>query len=68
MGVQESLSPSLVAMMLPGGAHHLDFMWSNDLDPEPVVEARKTQMRLLRQWILNKYQAVAARGETIAEL
>ena len=55
-------------MMLPGGAHHLDFMWSNDLDPEPVVEARKTQMRLLRQWILNKYQAVAARGETIAEL
>ncbi len=68
LGVQESLSPSLVAMMLPGGAHHLDFMWSNDLDPEPVIEARKTQMRLLRQWILNKYRAVAARGETIAEL
>lgn len=68
LGVQESLSPSLVAMILPGGAHHLDFMWSNDLDPEPVIEARKTQMKLIRQWMLNKYRAVATRGERIAEL
>ena len=68
LGVQESLSLSLVAMMLPGGAHHLDFMWSNDLDPEPVIEARKTQMKLIRQWMLNKYRAVATRGERIAEL
>ncbi|KUF93383.1 Secreted protein [Phytophthora nicotianae] len=51
LGVLESLSPSVVAVPVPGGAHHLDLFFTHPLDPSAVTEARKTELKFVRQWI-----------------
>ncbi|ETL97595.1 hypothetical protein L917_05163, partial [Phytophthora nicotianae] len=51
LGVLESLSPSVVAVPVPGGAHHLDLFFTHPLDPPAVTEARKTELKFVRQWI-----------------
>jgi len=50
-GVLESLSDTLVSVFIPEGAHHLDLMFSNDEDPESVIEARKIEEHHVRRWI-----------------
>mmetsp|Transcript_8763 Transcript_8763/g.15060 ORF Transcript_8763/g.15060 Transcript_8763/m.15060 type:complete len:96 (+) Transcript_8763:458-745(+) len=50
-GVVESLSPSLVAIVIENGAHHLDLMWSHPLDPPSVLEARLTEKRHMHKWV-----------------
>jgi lysosomal Pro-X carboxypeptidase len=50
-GVLRNISGSLVAIVIPEGAHHLDFMFSNELDPPSVLAARARQRALMRQWI-----------------
>uniref|UniRef100_A0A8C3A0Z3 Dipeptidyl-peptidase 7 n=1 Tax=Cyclopterus lumpus TaxID=8103 RepID=A0A8C3A0Z3_CYCLU len=50
-GVRKSLSSSLVALNISGGAHHLDLRGSNDADPESVLSARKTEAELITQWV-----------------
>ena len=39
-GVLKNLSDSLVAVIIPEGAHHIDLMFSNELDPPSVQQAR----------------------------
>ncbi|KAE9146090.1 Lysosomal Pro-X carboxypeptidase [Phytophthora fragariae] len=51
LGVLESLSPSVVAVPVPGGAHHLDLFFSHPLDPPAVIKARQTELAYIRQWI-----------------
>eukprot|EP00794_Sanderia_malayensis_P010639 gene10639-11767_t len=50
-GVLENLSPTLRAVMVIGGAHHLDLRASNPADPKTVVEARETIELLLKEWL-----------------
>ncbi|CAK4635397.1 unnamed protein product [Aphanomyces euteiches] len=50
-GISKSLSPSLLAIPIDGGAHHLDLMFSNENDPPSVRAARQIQRREIRKWI-----------------
>ncbi|XP_056275277.1 dipeptidyl peptidase 2 [Pseudoliparis swirei] len=50
-GVRRSLSSSLVALNISGGAHHLDLRGSNEADPESVIRARRTEAELIAQWV-----------------
>ena len=53
-GVPESLSETLVALMIEGAAHHLDLRSSNPKDPPSVVAAREKELALLKKWISTK--------------
>ncbi|RLN65453.1 hypothetical protein BBJ29_001154 [Phytophthora kernoviae] len=50
-GVLESLSPSVVTVPVPGGAHHLDLFFTHPLDPPAITKARQTELAYVRKWI-----------------
>lgn len=47
----KNLSDSLVAVIIPEGAHHIDLMFSNELDPPSVKQAREFHLENMRKWI-----------------
>jgi len=56
-GVTQSISESLVAILIEGGAHHLDFMWSNPLDPPSVLQARALEKQHMWRWVTQARKA-----------
>lgn len=50
-GVLEDVSPTLVALPVKGGAHHLDLRASNPQDPPTVTQAREQELQLIRKFI-----------------
>ncbi|XP_056613248.1 lysosomal Pro-X carboxypeptidase isoform X1 [Triplophysa dalaica] len=50
-GVTKSISESLVAIMIEGGAHHLDLRYNNEYDPESVIRTRALEVQYFRKWI-----------------
>ncbi|GAB1607043.1 dipeptidyl peptidase 2-like [Argonauta hians] len=56
-GVLKSVSSSVVALMVKGGAHHLDLRGYNEKDPASVVEVRAKEAQMIQQWV--KAKAVA---------
>ncbi|XP_072040241.1 lysosomal Pro-X carboxypeptidase-like [Amphiura filiformis] len=54
-GVLESLSDTLIAIIIPEGAHHLDLRAKNYDDPPSVTKARETEKTIMRQWIKSYY-------------
>ncbi|CAG7717024.1 unnamed protein product [Allacma fusca] len=50
-GVLESLSDSLISVIIPEGAHHLDLRGSNVNDPPSVIKAREVEKSEIRKWI-----------------
>lgn len=50
-GVTKSLSKSLVAIMINGGAHHLDLRFNNEYDPESVITTRAQEVHYFMKWI-----------------
>lgn len=50
-GVTKSLSESLLAIMIDGGAHHLDLRYNNELDPQSVIKTRALEVQYFKQWI-----------------
>lgn len=50
-GVTKSISESLVAIMIEGGAHHLDLRYNNEYDPVSVIRTRALEVQYFRKWI-----------------
>ncbi|XP_797434.4 dipeptidyl peptidase 2 [Strongylocentrotus purpuratus] len=50
-GVAKDLSESIIAIPVPGGAHHLDLRGSNPKDPESVIEARSQEKLIIKGWV-----------------
>lgn len=57
-----NLSDSVVAVLIPEGAHHLDLMFSHPLDPPSVVAARNTQRAHMRAWVAEAAERRARSG------
>ncbi|XP_073517804.1 lysosomal Pro-X carboxypeptidase [Phyllobates terribilis] len=50
-GVKQSLSDSLVAILITDGAHHLDLRSNNAFDPKSVIQARALEVAYMKKWI-----------------
>ncbi|KAF0313378.1 Lysosomal Pro-X carboxypeptidase [Amphibalanus amphitrite] len=50
-GVMRSLSDTLVSVIIPNGAHHLDLRASDPADPPDVIEARRVERDFIGVWI-----------------
>ena len=50
-GVVADLSPSLRALEVEHGAHHLDLFFSNPADPPSVRAARDAEVKAMKEWI-----------------
>jgi len=50
-GVTTTLSPTLVAIVIAEGAHHLDLRGPNPADPPSVIAAREMEISLLHKWL-----------------
>merc|ERR1712217_250406 len=53
-GVLKNISDSVLAVVIPEGAHHLDLFFTNPLDPPSVTTARHTEMNEARKWIAER--------------
>ncbi|XP_066521849.1 lysosomal Pro-X carboxypeptidase [Hoplias malabaricus] len=50
-GVTKDLSDTLVAIVIPDGAHHLDLRYNNEYDPQTVIQARANEVEYFKLWI-----------------
>ncbi|GAX83175.1 hypothetical protein CEUSTIGMA_g10601.t1 [Chlamydomonas eustigma] len=50
-GVLRDVADTVVALIIPEGAHHLDLMFSNPEDPPSVIEVRRQEREWMRIWI-----------------
>jgi lysosomal Pro-X carboxypeptidase len=50
-GIVESVSDSVIALIIENGAHHLDLRSASDQDPKSVVQARQTHVEHIKKWI-----------------
>ena len=50
-GILRSISGSVVSILIPEGAHHLDLRGSNPKDPVTVINARKIEKQFIKKWI-----------------
>lgn len=50
-GVVKNVSDSVIAVIIPEGAHHLDLFFTNPLDPPSVTEARRVELAEVKKWI-----------------
>ena len=50
-GVLKDISDSLVAVIIPDGAHHYDLRGAQDGDTASVIVARQTELKYIQKWI-----------------
>ncbi|KAK1263822.1 putative serine protease EDA2 [Acorus gramineus] len=55
-GVLKSLSKTLVAIVAPRGAHHVDLRFSTKEDPEWLQKVRKREIQIITNWLKQYYK------------
>ncbi|GMF42991.1 unnamed protein product [Phytophthora fragariaefolia] len=55
-GVLQNYSDSVVALSVEGGAHHLDLMFSNELDTASVLAVREAEKEHMHKWAREFYE------------
>jgi len=55
-GVLNNISKTVLAILIPEAAHHLDFRARNPSDPASVIEARNFHKRVIHGWLRSYYQ------------
>jgi len=53
-GVTKNVGETISSVIISGGAHHLDLMFSNPLDPPSVKLAREIEKGWIEKWISQK--------------
>jgi len=61
-GILANLSDTVVAVVIPNGAHHIDLMFSDPADTADIVAARAFEVATMQGWVK---QAYAKRGVTL---
>ena len=61
-GILSNLSSTILAVILPHGAHHLDLMFSNPADPLDAIAAREAEVGEMKRWVA---EANARNGNTL---
>uniref|UniRef100_A0A8C6XEC2 Lysosomal Pro-X carboxypeptidase n=1 Tax=Naja naja TaxID=35670 RepID=A0A8C6XEC2_NAJNA len=56
-GVTKNITDTLVAIMIPEGAHHLDLRSNSPFDPTSVLQARLLEVHYMKLW-LQKHERV----------
>uniref|UniRef100_A0A0D9XP81 Uncharacterized protein n=1 Tax=Leersia perrieri TaxID=77586 RepID=A0A0D9XP81_9ORYZ len=54
-GVLKSISKSIIALVEPEGAHHVDLRFSTKEDPEWLKNVRRKEMRIIADWLKEYY-------------
>jgi len=54
-GILKNINPSVVALLIPEGAHHLDLRGHNIADPQSVFIVRKVEKEHIAKWIDSAY-------------
>lgn len=61
-GVTLNITDSLISILIPEGAHHLDLRYANDHDPPSVRAARALEVDYFRKWIKHAKKPHRASG------
>ncbi|RWS31159.1 lysosomal Pro-X carboxypeptidase-like protein, partial [Leptotrombidium deliense] len=57
-GVLKSISSSLTAIHIPNACHHEDLRPSGANDPPALLQARQTEVQIIKFWINNYYERI----------
>lgn len=55
-GVLESISDTLIAIKIPGACHHEDLRSRGPNDPQPLLDARRKELSIIKEWLQKNYQ------------
>nr|CAB3490951.1 unnamed protein product [Digitaria exilis] len=61
-GVLKSISKSIIALVEPKGAHHVDLRFSSKEDPEWLKKVRAKETRIIARWLKQYYKDEAVSG------
>jgi lysosomal Pro-X carboxypeptidase len=50
-GIVQSISDSVIALVIENGAHHLDLRSASKEDPESVIKARQLHVEQIKKWV-----------------
>ncbi|KAJ8501307.1 hypothetical protein OPV22_011859 [Ensete ventricosum] len=63
-GVLKNISSSIIALVTPLGAHHLDFRAATKDDPKWLKEQRETEVKIIQGWIKQYYEDLRKSSKT----